>query len=87
MQAYSIAAREADPHSLPDIEVFHSSEHLPDHQPTCSRKYRFSCDCPSRAAGFYWWPCFPGCLPDGDPAGPFATSALALVDARSDGGA
>ena len=24
--------------------------------------------------GWYWRPCFPGCLPDGDPVGPFATS-------------
>lgn len=33
--------------------------------------------------GWYWWSCFPGCLPDGDPMGPFATEAEALADARS----
>ena len=22
-------------------------------------------------AGYYWWACFPGCMPDGDPCGPF----------------
>ena len=32
-------------------------------------------------AGWYWWACFPGCLPDGDPMGPFASSRLALEDA------
>lgn len=32
--------------------------------------------------GWYWWPCLPGCLPDGDPIGPFATKAEALADAR-----
>ena len=32
-------------------------------------------------AGWYWWACFPGCLPDGDPSGPFATSRDALEDA------
>lgn len=33
-------------------------------------------------AGFYWWACFPGCLPDGDPIGPFDTSAEAYHDAQ-----
>ena len=23
--------------------------------------------------GWYWWSCFPGCMPDGDPNGPFKT--------------
>ena len=32
--------------------------------------------------GWYWWACFPGCLPDSDPCGPFATEAEALADAR-----
>ena len=31
--------------------------------------------------GFYWWPCFPGCLPDGDPVGPFKTEQAAIKDA------
>lgn len=33
-------------------------------------------------AGWYWWACFPGCLPDGDPVGPFDTEEEALADAR-----
>ena len=32
--------------------------------------------------GWYWWPCFPGCLPDGDANGPFTTEAEALADAQ-----
>lgn len=32
-------------------------------------------------AGWYWWACFPGCMPDGEPSGPFATSRDALQDA------
>ncbi len=31
--------------------------------------------------GWYWWACSPGCLPDGEPSGPFASSRLALADA------
>lgn len=33
--------------------------------------------------GWYWHSCFPGCLPDSDPMGPFATRAEALADAQS----
>ena len=32
--------------------------------------------------GWYWWACFPGCLPDGDPLGPFDTSKEAWEDAN-----
>jgi hypothetical protein len=33
--------------------------------------------------GFYWWACFPGCLPDSEfPNGPFATEAEAIADAQ-----
>jgi hypothetical protein len=31
--------------------------------------------------GFYWWECYPGCLPDSDAFGPFTTSYRALKDA------
>jgi hypothetical protein len=33
--------------------------------------------------GWYWWPCFPGCLPESDPIGPFATEAEAIADANA----
>lgn len=32
--------------------------------------------------GWYWWACFPGCLPDGDPNGPFNTEDEAIKDVR-----
>jgi len=31
--------------------------------------------------GWYWQAEFPGCLPDGEPSGPFNTSAAAFSDA------
>lgn len=31
-------------------------------------------------AGWYWWSCQPGCLPDGDPMGPFDTEDEAIAD-------
>lgn len=33
--------------------------------------------------GWYWWPCFPGCLPDGDPIGPFVSEERAIEDAQN----
>ena len=31
-----------------------------------------------------WWPCFPGCLPDGDePTGPFLSEQEAINDAQN----
>lgn len=33
--------------------------------------------------GWFWWACFPGCLPDSAPMGPFASKAEALADAQN----
>jgi hypothetical protein len=70
-QAYSDPSRATDPHALPDIEVFWSAAHPaaddPDGEDT---------------SGWYWWSCSPGCLPDGDPMGPFKSEAEALADAQ-----
>ncbi len=35
--------------------------------------------------GWFWWSCFPGCIPDGPPMGPFATRDEALADAQNTG--
>jgi hypothetical protein len=35
-------------------------------------------------AGWYWWACLPGCLPDGDATGPFKSAAEAYHDAVGD---
>jgi len=32
--------------------------------------------------GWYWYACFPGCIPDGDPSGPYLSSALAFQHAN-----
>jgi hypothetical protein len=34
--------------------------------------------------GWYWWACQPGCLPDGEPMGPFRTSDEAWKDASDE---
>jgi hypothetical protein len=78
MQAYSDPKRANDPTALPDVEVFYTDFHdaafaLPTD----------STDDPAEFVGWYWQPCFPGCLPNGEPIGPFATKAEALADAQS----
>ena len=90
MQAYSDATRENDPYALPDLEIFHISEqdryticegNGEWHTQQCSTQSPCD-DCPS--VGWYWWSCFPGCLPNSDRNGPFSTSDEALSDARNE---
>lgn len=77
MQAYFDPKREADPYSLPDCEVFYAEEgELWSGQPEIGEENS------PNLAGWYWWACFPGCLPNGEPEGPFATAAEALADAQ-----
>ena len=96
-QHYSDPSREADPHALPNIETFEcgvlespccNTLHPANYVEACSDQPCFTCEQTPRyweaarnRAWFYWY-CFPGCLPDGDPIGPFATEAEALADAR-----
>lgn len=68
-QAYFDPAREEEPYALPDCEVFYADDLIGE-------------DGEPLPAGWYWWACFPGCLPDGEPSGPFDTEEEALADAR-----
>ena len=78
-QFYFDVTRENDPHALPDGEVFYADE-----GELWDETNPFFCDqdCQPNAPGWYYWSCFPGCLPDGDPIGPFETEDEALADAR-----
>lgn len=82
MQAYSDPSRESDPYALPDVEVFYvmrgaSGQGYIGEMILDDRKV----DEPLQQ-GWYYWSCFPGCLPDSDPVGPFDTEADALADAQ-----
>lgn len=35
---------------------------------------------------WWWWACFPGCLPDGEPLGPFESEDDAVIDAMEEEG-
>lgn len=74
MQAYSDPKRADDPYALPDVEVFYSDG--------VNEAGGSGDDTPADHAGWYYWYCFPGCLPDSDPIGPFATEAEALADVQ-----
>lgn len=78
-QAYSDPNRETDPYALPDVEVFYMSQDDIEYEAQHGEESIFS------EAGWYWWPCFPGCLPDSDPIGPFDTEQEALNDAQDIG--
>ena len=77
-QAYSNPKRASDPHALPDVEIFYNDADVVN-----GHARNFDANGEPVEAGWYWWPCFPGCLPDGEPSGPFATEAEALADAQS----
>lgn len=55
-----------------DLEIFH-----------CPDDYDLESDYDEEdyETGWYWWSCSLGCLPDGDPIGPFSTEKEALKDA------
>ena len=98
MQAYSDPKREKDPHALPDIEIFLApvatcpvcgNEYpgeLSDERAGHSRATGDSCchGVPYHLgdAMYWYWYCFPGCMPDSDPVGPFRSEKEALADAR-----
>ena len=67
------------------------AEHVEYYEPAAGGSYEIlQCradDAPTAEfAGFYWWACFPGCLPDGDgiPNGPFETVEAAREDVDGD---
>ena len=79
MQIYSDPARESEPYALPDVEVFGVSQMEVNYNlANLDHADEYTITEP----GWYWWSCFPGCLPDSDPYGPFATEAEAIADAQ-----
>ena len=82
-QAYSDPKRASDPHALPDVEVFHHPRHYQLNEEGAGTGFagdEYGVD--YYPSGWYWWHCFPGCPPDGDPVGPFDSEAEALADAQ-----
>lgn len=93
---YSNPARESEGGALPDVEVFYvaTSTYGTELCPQCMNGSSEGADPLTSPfterehitdhTGFYWQSCFPGCLPDGEPNGPFDTEAEATYDAQFD---
>ena len=80
-QIYSDTRRACDPHALPDIEVFRATElECNYNKANMDHADEFTITSP----GWYWWSCFPGCLPDGPAIGPFGTEEDAAAAIRQD---
>jgi hypothetical protein len=70
-----------------NFEVFYMSadDFIQSHKDTwMADSYKESDYDAASLKGWYWWACMPGCLPDSDAIGPFATEQEALEDAQSD---
>ena len=74
MQVYSDPKREKEEHALPDVEVFFYTDY--DHHAENPED--------SLEPGYYFWYCFPGCLPDGEPFGPYETELAAKEAAQEE---
>lgn len=74
MYIYSDQRREEDPHALPNIEVFQNSTYGTMVDEETGEPV---------PQGWYWWSCFAGCLPDGDPIGPFVSAKEAEEDVQA----
>lgn len=70
-QFYSDPTRKDDTYSLPDAEVFYLDE-----------GEQYDDEGEALPEGWYYWYCFPGCLPDSDPIGPFESEQSAITDAE-----
>lgn len=71
MHFYLDESREGDPWALPNAEVFFAQ----------AGEWEDGEGEPN-AEGWFWWPCFPGCMPDGEATGPYASAEEAIEDAR-----
>ena len=74
---YSDPTRATETYALPDVEIFYRT--FSDWQ---SDGWIDDIDDDTYTDGWYWWSCFPGCLPDSDPIGPFDTEAAAREHAQ-----
>ena len=83
---YSDPSRSDEKFALPDVEVFYITASDFINADESSWMYERMTDDrdvdADSLAGWYWWSCFPGCLPDSDPFGPFETEEDAIAAAQ-----
>lgn len=91
-QHYSDPKRASEPTALPNVETFlaavvacancDNTNAVTDYPGTCACGATLTTEDRVSADAWWWWSCFPGCLPDSEPIGPFDSEADALADAR-----
>jgi hypothetical protein len=82
-QYYSTPERESSPTAEPNVEVFYVS------RMECNYNLQnmdHADEYTITEPGFYYWYCFPGCLPDSEPIGPFNTEAEAVKNMMENNG-
>lgn len=94
MQGYSDPTRANDPHSLPDLEAFEAvrgewwiddngeRQEFPTTRAEALKAHDEGWE--PCEAGWYVQACFPGCLPDSEPEGPYKTAEEALEAAQAE---
>lgn len=89
MQFYFDRTRRNDPHALPNGEVFRDTFTYCERCGECvggPATHPDRCYCGytgfETRTGYYYWTCFPGCLPESEPIGPFPNVFRAVRDAR-----
>lgn len=85
-QFYSDPRREDHSFALPDCEVFYMpANEIRDYAASGNPENPWADgDGEPRGEGWYYWYCFPGCLPDSDPFGPFETEQEAMEHAQEE---
>ena len=87
-QFYTDPSREDETYALPNGETFYvgtlRNPKDPLECPICNDWAHDQVTSHSEHVGWYYWACFPGCLPDGEPIGPFETEDDAILDAQED---
>lgn len=92
MQIYSDPVRQDDQYALPDAEVFFRSQRdfiragdetwmknrIIEEMKGVGNNFVAA----SNLAGWYFWFCLPGCLPDSDAFGPYQTEKEAISELR-----
>ena len=78
-QFYFDPKREDDSMSLPDAEAFYVS---PMEATYNMQNLDHADEYTITEGGWYYWACFPGCLPDSSAYGPFVSEEEAIKEAR-----
>jgi len=79
-QFYFDPKRENEPTALPDAEAFYVTQMEVQYN---KQNLDHADEYTITEKGWYYWSCFPGCLPDSEATGPFNSEKEAIKEAQS----